>query len=390
MRAVHFGAGNIGRGFIGETLAANGFGIDFVDVNSTIIDELNKRGEYDIQLAAPGKKKIHISNVDGINNTKDPDKVVDAIKKTDMITTAIGPKILAIIAPLIAKGLTARVKWGNKQPLDVIACENMIGGSQHLKDEVYKHLDDAVKPEIDKYIGFPNAAVDRIVPIQHNDDPLFVSVEDFKEWVIDQSQMKNKSIVLKGVDYAPDLEPYIERKLFSVNTGHATVAYTGKNLGYSTIGDAIKDPFVLKQVKRVLSETRSLLYAKWNKEFTMKSLEDYHKKILSRFQNPYISDDIARVGRTPIRKLGYNERFIRPIRELKARKLDYSALMETVGRIYHFDEPKDKESVKLMKMLKDEDLKDVIVETTGLKNDPELVDEIVKSYKAADKDQKKA
>ena len=55
-------------------------------------------------------------------------------------------------------------------------------------------------------------------PIQHNDDPLFVSVEDFKEWVIDESQMKNKDIKLKGVAYAPDLEPYIERKLFSVNT----------------------------------------------------------------------------------------------------------------------------------------------------------------------------
>ncbi len=103
MRAVHFGAGNIGRGFIGETLADNGFSIDFVDVNSTIIDALNERGEYDIELAAPGKKKIHVSNVDGINNAKDPDKVVDAIKATDTITTAIGPKILPIIAPLIAK-----------------------------------------------------------------------------------------------------------------------------------------------------------------------------------------------------------------------------------------------------------------------------------------------
>ena len=49
-----------------------------------------------------------------------------------------------------------------------------------------------VKPEIDKYIGFPNAAVDRIVPIQHNDDPLFVSVEDFKEWVIDEVKWRTR------------------------------------------------------------------------------------------------------------------------------------------------------------------------------------------------------
>ncbi|CCI85874.1 mannitol-1-phosphate 5-dehydrogenase [Lactobacillus pasteurii DSM 23907 = CRBIP 24.76] len=384
MRAVHFGAGNIGRGFIGETLADNGFGIDFVDVNETIIDELNKRGEYDIELAAPGKKQIHVTNVDGINNAKNPEKVVEAIKNTDIVTTAIGPKILALIAPLIAEGLTARLAAGNHQPLDVIACENMIGGSEHLKEEVYKHLADDVKPEVDQYIGFPNAAVDRIVPIQHNEDPLFVSVEDFKEWVIDESQMKNTDIHLKGVHYAPDLEPYIERKLFSVNTGHATVAYTGKSLGYSTIGDAIKDEAVLKQVKRVLSETRSLILNKWGKEFDEAELEAYHEKIVNRFQNPYISDDIARVGRTPIRKLGYDERFIRPIRELKERNLGYQALMETVGKIYHFDEPNDSESVKLQEMLKSEPLKQVIVETTGLK-DESLIKEIESSYEAAEK-----
>ena len=381
MRAVHFGAGNIGRGFIGETLAANGFGIDFVDVNETIIDALVERGEYDIQLAAPGQKKIHVSGVTGINNAKHPEKVVEAIKTTDMITTAIGPKVLKIIAPLIAEGLTARVKE-NHQPLDVVACENMIGGSQFLKEEVYKHLDDSVKADVDKYVGFPNAAVDRIVPIQHHDDPLFVSVEDFKEWVIDESQMKNKDIRLKGVHYAPDLEPYIERKLFSVNTGHATVAYTGKTLGYSTIGEAVKDDRVVDQVTRVLAETRSLLLAKW--DFTKAELEDYHAQVINRFKNPYISDDIARVGRTPIRKLGYNERFIRPIRELKERGLDYSALLETVGKIYHFDEPQDTESQKLMQVLKDEPVKDVVVETTGLKDDPDLVNEIVASIKAAD------
>ena len=75
--------------------------------------------------------------------------------------------------------MVSRKDADNKQTLDVIACENMIGGSQHLKEEVYSHLDDDVKAFADEYIGFPNAAVDRIVPLQKHDDPLLVSVEEF-------------------------------------------------------------------------------------------------------------------------------------------------------------------------------------------------------------------
>lgn len=380
MEAVHFGAGNIGRGFIGETLAANGFKIHFVDVNETIIDALNQRGEYTITLAAPGEKQIHVANVDGINNGKDPDAVVKAIVGTDLVTTAIGPKILPFIAPLIAQGIEARKAAGSKAPLDVVACENMIGGSQFLKKQVYGKLADDAKAYADEYIGFPNAAVDRIVPIQHHDDPLAVSVEDFKEWVIDASQMKNHDVHLDSVHYVPDLEPYIERKLFSVNTGHATTAYTGKYLGYTTIGDAVKDPKVLKQAQGALAETRSLLLAQF-KNFTQKELEDYQASVVNRFKNPYISDDISRVARTPIRKLGFDERFIRPIRELKARNLSYKTLLDTVGMIFAYDEPKDDESVRLQALLKQKPLVDVIKEVTGVKDD-DLIAEIKASVES--------
>lgn len=365
MKAVHFGAGNIGRGFIGETLAANGFSIAFVDVNEQIIDELNKRQEYTIELAAAGQEKIRVKHVKGINNGKNPDQVVDEIAQTDLITTAIGPKILQFIAPLIAQGIAARKDRGNKQKIDVIACENMIGGSQLLKAEVYKHLDDADKNFADKYIGFPNAAVDRIVPLQKHDDPLMVSVEPFKEWIVDESQMVNPALKLDGVGYAPDLEPYIERKLFSVNTGHATVAYTGKTLGYNSIGEAIKDKRVLSQLEGVLKETGDLLIAKWN--FDRAEHEKYQKKIINRFENPYISDTIARVGRTPIRKLGYDERFIRPIREAKERGLSYNKLLETAAKIYQFNVPTDEESVKLQQMIQDK-FAEVVQETTNLKD----------------------
>ena len=372
MKAVHFGAGNIGRGFIGETLAANNFTIQFVDIASNIIDALNQKHGYTIEFASPEQKRVQVSNVSGINNKDHPEEVVQAVAKTDLITTAIGPNILKIIAPLIADGLKERKNQDNKNKLDIIACENMIGGSQHLKAEVYKHLDNKSKTFVDTYIGFPNAAVDRIVPLQKHQDPLYVSVEPFKEWIVDKTQMVNPSLKLKGVDYVPDLEPYIERKLFSVNTGHATVAYTGKALGYSTIGDAIKDKKVLDQLKEVLKETGDLLIHKWH--FDKSSHKKYQTTIINRFQNPYISDVISRVGRTPIRKLGYNERFIRPIRELKKLGLNYSKLLQTVSFIYQFNVSSDKESQKLQNIIKDK-FAEIVVQTTQLK-DKDLIDKI--------------
>ena len=82
-----------------------------------------------------------------------------------------------------------------------------------------------------------------------------LSVEPFSEWVIDQTNVKGTQIKLDGVLYVEDLLPYIERKLFSVNTGHATTAYTGKHFGYETIDQALEDEKVLQQLKAVLAET---------------------------------------------------------------------------------------------------------------------------------------
>lgn len=377
MQATHFGAGNIGRGFIGEILASNGFSIDFVDINETIINALNERKAYEIELADASKKRIHVENVDGLNNKDNPAAVVDSVFKADIVTTAIGPNVLPFIAELIAQGIQKRRVEGVEKPLDVVACENMIGGSQFLFGKVKEFLTPEDLDYVEKYVGFPNAAVDRIVPMQHHEDPLFVSVEPFSEWVIDETQSKNKAVHLAGVEYVTDLEPYIERKLFSVNTGHATVAYTGAYKGYKTIGEAIKDSEVLEKLKAVLAETGNLLINKWG--FDKEVHQAYADKIVGRFENPYISDGVDRVARTPIRKLGYDERFIRPIRELKDRNLGYQNLVDVVAMILSYNDPADQESVELQKMLTEKTVAEVVKEVTGLKDD-ELIAEIVKTY----------
>ncbi len=377
MRAVHFGAGNIGRGFIGEVLAENGFSITFVDVNETIINELNQRGSYEIEWADRLHERKTIQRSAGINNKTHPDEVIAALSVCDLVTTAIGPKILPFIAELIALGIEKRQKLGVEKSLDIIACENMIGGSQFLAAEVKKYLRGKAAVYAAEFIGFPNAAVDRIVPLQHHKAPLFVSVEPFREWVVDQSQMKNPQLQLASVRYVADLEPFIERKLFSVNTGHATVAYTGAYYGYSEIDQAIGDDRVLQELKAVLGETGTLLKKKWH--FSSKEHETYRKKIIERFKNPYISDSIARVARTPIRKLGYDERFIRPIREAKELGQSYEALIQVTAMVLNYEDPNDSESVELQQKINTLGIVATVREVTGL-TDSSLIEEIKNMY----------
>ncbi len=377
MLAVHFGAGNIGRGFIGEILAANGYAITFIDVNETIIDNLKEHKEYTIELADDSKKHINVKNVTGVNNATHPEDVVKAIVDADIITTAIGPNILPKIAELIAAGLDARHDADNRKPIDVVACENMIGGSSFLKTEVAKYIKN--EEFLTQSVGFPDAAVDRIVPLQKHDDPLFVQVEPFCEWVIQETTSKS-DVRLDQVSYVPDLEPYIERKLFSVNTGHATVAYTGALQGYETIDQAMNDHLVVIQLKSVLEETGNLLIHKWN--FDPETHEAYITKIINRFKNKHISDAITRVARTPIRKIGNKERFVRPALELTERNLSATHLFETIGIVFNYDDPNDEQSRQLHQLLAEKELPEVITEVTGI-TDKDLVEVIetnVKKY----------
>ncbi|WP_396425879.1 mannitol-1-phosphate 5-dehydrogenase [Lactococcus cremoris] len=382
-KAVHFGAGNIGRGFIGEILSKNGFEIYFVDTNKAIIDELNTRHSYEIGIASSSPEKISVSGLFGINNGENPEDVIEAIAQADIVTTAIGPNILPYIAELVAKGIQKRKEENKQVQIDIIACENMIWGSEFLEKKVDEYLSDSDKVYLANYIGFPNAAVDRIVPGQKHEDLLYVEVEPFCEWVIDESQIKNKSFKLEGVHYANNLEPFIERKLFSVNSGHATVAYSSAYKGYKTILEGLQHKEILSALKDVQKETRALLLAKWPQYFTEEDLMSYHQMIISRFANPKIIDEVTRVARTPIRKLGYDERFIRPIRELNERGLSYQNHLDIVGKIFAYQDENDSQSVQLQEKLSTMDLQRLIEEVTGLSNKKIIleIELVIKKYK---------
>ncbi|MEK3646372.1 mannitol-1-phosphate 5-dehydrogenase [Aeribacillus sp. FSL M8-0235] len=349
MIALQFGAGNIGRGFIGALLNQANYEIYFLDVNENLISELNKRGSYIIELASEKKETITVTGVKGINSAKQTDKVIDLICQADLITTAVGPNILKIIAPTIASGLKERFKQ-SVQPLNIIACENMIGGSQLLKEEVDKSLTDEEKQKLDQYVGFPNAAVDRIVPLQTHEDPLKVSVEPFFEWVVEKTDIKGSLPNIQGITYVDDLNPYIERKLFTVNTGHATAAYLGYFKNIETIDKAVLDPFVRPILEGALAETGDMLAKTYH--FDRSEHQKYIDKILSRFENKQISDNVTRVARSPIRKLGANDRLILPAKRLMEFGQKPENLATAVAAALLFDYKEDQEAVELQEIIK--------------------------------------
>lgn len=366
MKAVHFGAGNIGRGFIGLLLSKAGYEVSFVDVNEQTIDAINTQQAYNVLLADESQEKIPVSNISGINSMKHPEAVIEAIVEADIITTAVGASILPIIADLLAKGLTKRLETVNA-PVNVIACENMIGGSTVLKDEVMKKVTPEVSNKLPKCVGFPNAAVDRIVPNQSHEDILTVSVEPYSEWVVDQSMMLGDLPEIEGMTRVPSLDPFIERKLFTVNTGHAVTAYFGYHYGYHTIKEALEDEEVLGLVKGALKESGQVITSKF--DFTEEEHAKYIDKILGRFLNPYLSDEVTRVARGPLRKLGENDRLVRPARlyyELVSEEPTYLAKAIAAAMLYDYKE--DEEAVKLQETIESIGFEKTLESVSNLKS----------------------
>lgn len=378
MNAVHFGAGNIGRGFIGLLLHKSGYRTCFVDVNGEIVDLLNEKKQYTVKLAEETKEEQIVENVHAINSLKDPELVINEVAAADIVTAAVGPNILPLIADLLAKGLKKRLMQ-SKKPLTIIACENMIGGSAFLKEKIYEELTNDEKVQFDMYFSFPNAAVDRIVPNQTNADKLAVTVEPFYEWVVDESEIKGSNPPIEGVTFVEDLEPYIERKLFTVNTGHAVVAYFGYLAGIRNMHEALENTEIREMVEQVLKETSRYLTAAYS--FDEKAHAEYVQKIINRFANPYISDDTTRVGRSPMRKLKNNDRLVRPATKYVEMFGEIPIyLTRGIAAALHYDYKEDSEAIEIQTIIEQKGIQFAIEETTSVKPGTDLFDAIQKQY----------
>ena len=125
--ALHFGAGNIGRGFIAPVLQENDYEVVFVDVDKDLINKINTLKKYKVNFIGSNKEYIDISNIKALN-ISDTDKIQSLISNCEIISTSVGPQYVKNVIDAISN---VRV---DKQ-LSFIAFENKYRASTSAKEE---------------------------------------------------------------------------------------------------------------------------------------------------------------------------------------------------------------------------------------------------------------
>jgi len=310
-KAVIYGGGNIGRGFIGQLFYEDGWETAFIDVNKELISLLNQKKEYPIKFVDNDDSyEVIVKNIRGIDGSPEySDEVSEVISKAGIMATSVGVNILKFIMKPVADGINKRFRDNNFNPLNILLCENMIDADKVMREGVFEHIDEQFKDLYNEKIGFVQASVSRTVPVQTDemkeDNPLRIVTENYQYLYVDKNGFKGEVPEIKNIVAYSPFEYYIERKLFIHNMGHAVCAYLGDIAGYEYIWQSIDDPYI-KEITDKAMRYSGMALGKIYGEFDYAYIDD----LIHRFANKMLGDTVKRVGNDLKRKLSLNDRII--------------------------------------------------------------------------------
>jgi mannitol-1-phosphate 5-dehydrogenase len=351
---VQYGAGNIGRGFIGEVFSESGYHVKFIDVNLEVIEALNREKRYPVSIVlGDGTKEVWVENVSGINGME-AGQVANAISECDLMATAVGVNILPRIVPNIVAGFRKRIADGNEKPLNIIICENLIDADKLLHQLITEQLGEDEKAVFEEKVGLVEASIGRMVPImtaeQKQGNPLRVCVESYCELPVDKAAFKGEIPNVPHLYPFSPFEYYIKRKLFVHNMGHALTAYLGNLEGYQFIWQAIENSKIKSTVQKAMTESGTALSKRFDIPF--EEITKHIDDLINRFGNKALGDTIERVGMDTKRKLSANDRFAGAIKLCEEQGITpkYISIGIAAGLLFKSDDDGTKEMSQMLRI----------------------------------------
>jgi mannitol-1-phosphate 5-dehydrogenase len=352
----------------------------FVDVSQNLLNAINSRREYAIEIVGASPDRALVSNVRAVDG-RDSAAVAREIANCSVACTAVGAGALRYVAPNLAAGLLRRHREGGG-PLNVLICENLHGANHILKDLVADCLPEVERDAILAKTGFVQAVVSRMVPLQKSDgDPLAVRVEAYKLLTIDGRALVGNLPDISGVQPVDNFVAYEDRKLYTHNCAHATLGYLGCERGIELACDALKNPEVSGILRGVLHETSKALVKKHGFD---PAVQNAHvEDLLQRFANRDLGDTCFRLARDPLRKLAPEDRLVGAARLCEELGVETGYLSEVIGSALRFNSPDDSSSVELQARIASTGVETVVKEVCGIRPDEPLGIQVLNAYREA-------
>lgn len=372
--AVIFGAGNVGRGFLGQLFSESGYTVVFVDVDRPLIAALNARRGYTIRLVDNDyAEEITISPVQALH-AEETGMVAQTLLKADLAATAVGVRALPHIAPLVAAGIAQRAERGIKSPLNIIICENLKDAAATFRSMVAEHLSPAYHGYLQARVGFVDTVIGRMVPppvpeVQTQDRSLIV-VEPYKELPVDRRGFVGPVPEIVGLEPCDNFAAYTARKLYIHNCGHAMLGYLGHVRGHVFGYQALEDAAIRPLFERALAESKSGIVAAHGVEVGW--LEAHIADLTRRFANRALGDTIFRLARDPLRKLGPTDRLVGAARLAEKVGVVPKALSWGIAAGYCFDDARDPLAVELQQRIASEGFDAVLADVSSIQADEPL------------------
>ncbi|MCX7798892.1 MAG: hypothetical protein N2109_00945 [Fimbriimonadales bacterium] len=332
MKLVVFGAGNIGRGFLGQLFHEAGWSIVFVEANTQLVAKLREHRTYPVRLVDNEREATHWVGPVGALPLSETEQVVREIASADLAATAVGPRNVLGLARLLAEAALAR-----DRPLNVVLAENLWQAAEAMREAVRDEAEEALG-----LLGLVESSIGRMVPVRSpeaGEHPLLVVAEPYAELPVDAEAFLGPIPSLPFLLPAAPFEGYVARKLFVHNAGHACCAYLGARHGAEAIWEAIGLSEVRSTVEGAMAESARAIHRRYG--LALPDLEAHARDLLQRFGNRALNDSVRRVAANPIRKLGAQERFLGAIRLCLEQGVDPICLAEGARAAFWYRSAKE-------------------------------------------------
>lgn len=223
-----------------------------------------------------------------------------------IVADLTSPNLPVTAFGLITEALHRRRQAGIR-PFTVMSCDNLRHNGNKAKKACLTYArarDPELADWIDANVSFPNGMVDRITPATHPhlreelnaqsgvDDQIPVICEEFMQWVLEDDFKEGRpALELAGVTLTDDVLPYEDAKIRLLNGTHQMLSYPAFLAGLRTVDGAMNDPLFQNYLRDFLNEDAGPHL----KSIPGMDLEVYKETLLSRFSNPAIEDQLARL-----------------------------------------------------------------------------------------------